>query len=367
MYQYAARKECPISSPVYQFGRGKYLLNGHPTTHVIKMNFAGSGNLAWNKKQNLNGYGRTELSKTTSGETCDFNEIYGTAVSSKPNLYRKEKDINEVVFSIAGPQKLGGTLDAGENSIQNNVNIAVNVIKSEIEKINESYKEKSTTPFIHLIIKGHSRGGVAAGFAALALRNVYPPDTSHVSIDLVMYDPVPGPGHNNLYKELNLRKNYGSTETGFLDLKKLNSHTDNSTVVYSLCDQYWYADLFNGFTPQKILGADRVIFTPHNHSCGLNVREDNSRHKQGFRTKNKTFLAADINKLGRGRYFADSNGYLTILQKENWEKTLRPYTGYALFHRGRNQVLKDVITDNPKYKRNGMWPLKCVKNLMGTF
>lgn len=368
MYQYAEKKHTAIQRHVCQLGRGTELMRADANVYVIKVNFAGSGNLTWNKSRNPDGKGRKafeeadrdnpfldahDLEELFGGadalsETEKFDAMYGRKVAGHSEMFRKEKGLSgeaasrETVFSIAGPQKFGGGLDRGDNSIEKNVESALSVITNEINNI----RSHRTTPSrFCIIIKGHSRGGVAAGFTALSLRKIYKHNPL-VRISVTMYDPVPGPGHKSRFDSLSLKTDYPLDSYG--PAMGALEPQDDSTVIYSLCDQHYVADaLAGGFTPQEITGADRTIFTTHNHTCGLD-KQSASGHKQGFQIRGRELLGSDISSLGSGIYIADELGRLTVLGRMNWEQTIRPHMG-SIVHRGRNEVLKRVISSHSGY------------------
>lgn len=402
MYQYAKKEQIPIQRQVCQLGKGKDFMESGNNNYVIKMNFAGSGNYTWNKAKNPDGlsrtafeaidesellkepfYGDTLLEEHTGSphtltETEKFDAMYGNRVSGYSEMYRKEKSLpgeqlnREVVYSISGPQAYRGAFDQGDNSIQKNVDSALKVITSEIDAFQQQHDMQSpqiNVPKFLIIIKGHSRGAVAAGFTALALRHAYSKNP-RVQISVTLYDPVPGPKHKGRYNRLDLKGNCEASD----DLPEMTALEpgDESTLVYSICDQHYLTDLFGGFTPQEVMGADRLIFTQHNHTSGLDQQNLSGEHKQGFQTPGgkKELLGANINALGRGTYMADPSGKLSYLLKADWQSTLRPYSGYTIFHHGRNKVMTNAITRNSKYKRKPIGLFNIIgwtKSKLGSF
>jgi hypothetical protein len=97
-----------------------------------------------------------------------------------------------------------------------------------------------------------------------------------VRVELTQFDPVPGyfsaTGQN---AEIDLTE---GTAGG----------PDETTLIYSVASGYGI-----GFTPQKVLGAKRLIVSQQQHSAGL----DN-----GFIYENQLYKGAALNSLAEGVY-----------------------------------------------------------------
>jgi hypothetical protein len=186
----------------------------------------------------------------------------------------------------AGTKALGGkgALDAGTNTIADLHTEAVNLV-SDIVKFHGKDKQGKERP-LHVFIRAHSRGAVAGGQVATSIKAACGDATK---VEVVDFDPVPGPEMLSNKKRKSGDKNY--TE---MDL----SAVDESTVVYSIASGYAKKYLTDGlFTPQKILGAKRVIISQQNHSAGL---------LNGVVYEGKRYKGSAINSLPEG-VFVDPN------------------------------------------------------------
>lgn len=105
---------------------------------------------------------------------------------------------------------------------------------------------------MYILVKGHSRGGVAASIFANWLKDESSKEDSKViRIELTLLDPVPGPLHFGKFNDI-------------------TTSATQSTVIYSLTAD---RDLVHkiGFTPQIIRSADRIILTTEGHDCGTGI------------------------------------------------------------------------------------------------
>ncbi|MGH2717032.1 MAG: hypothetical protein ACRDJU_00425, partial [Actinomycetota bacterium] len=125
-----------------------------------------------------------------------------------------------------------------------------------------------------VLIRAHSRGAVAAPRVAKALRDFTAAKGIPVTLELVLFDPVPGPFH------------YG--EDTSIELQGLSEFT----LVYSVATGYPY-----GFTPQRVFGAQRIIVSAQDHTAGLTA---------GFRFNREVYNGSRLNSLPAGVYI-DTN------------------------------------------------------------
>jgi hypothetical protein len=168
------------------------------------------------------------------------------------NMETKDSDIKQLHWfrpekkehSIAGPQAGGGVSDTGPNSIANNIPLGIKLMENAVST---AVLDGENPANIVILIKAHSRNAVAASQISKGLtvnfERRYP--GHRPAIEVVMFDPVPGPGHSG---EL------VNTDVGFVS---------NSTLVYSLHTQHPV-----GFTPQKVTGAKRLIISRQDHGVG---------------------------------------------------------------------------------------------------
>jgi len=195
-----------------------------------------------------------------------------------PTTHVKKKN-EKFTWTVSGPggpltkggSVLGGASDTGSNSIANNKTIVPRYILENIE-VYEQQSVLAAKPIL-ILIKAHSRNAVAGTQIANMVRSA----TRHkhnIKIELVAFDPVPGPDHEGRDVAVDI------------------SSIPSSTVVYSMATQYPV-----GFTPQKVFGAKRIIISRQNHSVGLIA---------GFRYGGKVYKGSQLNSLPTG-IFIDSN------------------------------------------------------------
>ncbi len=238
-------------SHVVQKGRVKDLKAlGNSYARVIKVIMAGSGNDAISEGE-------------AKGERFDKDQ--------EPTAWKVE-DHRKTKLSVAGPgapsskgfaRYLLGTSDTGSNSIENNVRFVIDTLETLIKS------EASNEPIL-LLIKAHSRNAVSA----TKIANFVQGKDERVRVEVVLFDPVPGPFH------------YGASVLNDV------SAIPESTLVCSVATQYPL-----GFTPQQVLGAKRMIISRQHHGGGLS---------KGYRYNGVQYKGSRINSLPEGLY-ADPN------------------------------------------------------------
>jgi hypothetical protein len=162
-----------------------------------------------------------------------------------------------------GSSWLGGLRDMGSNSIANLAQeVPEAVLKAALEISGPSGKG------LAILIKAHSRGAVAASRVVKAVREKLP----EALIEVVLYDPVPGPLHEGEDVQIDLA-----------------GAADEFTLIYSVASGYG-----QGFDPQYVFGAKRIIISQQGHSAGLAA---------GFKHEDKIYKGSNINSLPPGVYF----------------------------------------------------------------
>jgi hypothetical protein len=176
-----------------------------------------------------------------------------------------------------------GVLDRGSNSIA----ALVGEAPKQIDTIVQQYLKGNPAKPIVILIKAHSRGSVAADQVAAIVKEKYA--GKNVKVEVSLADPVPGPGNpEDMAPELDEFQQNPARE---IDMSAM----DESTVVYSVSSGYGY-----GFTPQRVLGAKRIIISKQNHSAGL---------AEGFVYKGVRYKGLSLNNLAEGIYIdANDNG-----------------------------------------------------------
>ena len=328
----------------------QYIAAGHD---VIQFDIAGSGYDQFKKeyegyggKKEYDGNGtydtyQKKLDKdgyVWMGEKTYDSKYEGKAVKAKKTRY-----------SIAGPGALNMNAfsDYSIQEIRKRIrNIGSRALGEIFSKWKEQERNKQTPLYkpIHIMLRGHSRGGVAASHGAMMLKywvqNIYPEYLQYVKFDLIQYDPVPGSdveileGKSDAMERFEV-KNYqgvhkGSFEIGGEKMAPLDK-TSGTTVVYSMVNQ---PDAIHKylFAPQEVLHAKRLILTPFNHDTGLDIEHVDNSQKDGEQEKahamtyfdaktNKAYRNSGLNELPGGVYIMDENQVMvkvdTLAQLKN--------------------------------------------------
>lgn len=231
------------------------------------------------------------------------------------NDWLKSK-IHQIEFTIPGPQDIGGVLDTGEFSIIRNIVNGYSVLENEINKhLGEGNK-------IHVSVKGHSRGGVAANIVLNEIVNQFG-NKSNVEFSSVAFDPVPGnPEVSNMgfFNFFGVSKNHRPFEEQYHEINLNN--TKNSAVIYTLKSGYETLGLVSkkayvDFQPQKIFNSKVTIISEINsndvhgvkgHGVGTQLveKDENSGkfHKRYFHFEGKSYSQGNLWQLPAGLYWA---------------------------------------------------------------
>lgn len=156
--------------------------------------------------------------------------------------------------NVKNPTASKGTFDSGKYSINSTVKLCEKIIKFLIEKLNKKFGK------IYLRIKGHSRGGTEG---SILRKNLTPflNKFKNVTTSTLSLDSVPG-ADSAIGRTVKYDKN--NTDDNFRDVIVVSVNPNRS----------W------GFVPQRIIGADVVVFTSLGHSVGTdNVYYDKDREK----------------------------------------------------------------------------------------
>jgi hypothetical protein len=220
----------------------------------VKLAVGGSGDAAWRTHCDIKGVLTDEGLKATKEQVGKAKTVYYTGN-------------REHTWNFAGPggpgseTVLGGMSDTGSNSIANLVENAAGVVANAVLDALQGEQRP-----IVILIKGHSRGAVAAGHIADKLKEVFP----SARVELTQVDPVPGPMQSDANQQI---------DVGALD---------ESTVVYGV-----YSGHGVSFTPQKVLGAKRIIISQQAHGVGV---------QNGFVHGGRLFKGSSLNSLTPGVY-----------------------------------------------------------------
>jgi hypothetical protein len=261
------------------------------------------------------------------------------------NDWLKSK-IHQIEFTIPGPQDIGGVLDTGEFSIIRNIVNGYSVLENEINK----YLGKGK---IHVSVKGHSRGGVAANIVLNEIVNQFG-NNSNVEFSSVAFDPVPG---NDIVSNMGFFNFFGTSKNHqpFKDqYREINlNNTKNSAVIYTLKSGYEtlgpvskkaYVD----FQPQKIFNSKVTIISEINsknvhgvtgHGVGTQLVEKDGNsgkfHKRYFHFEGKSYSQGNLWQLPAGLYWVGDD---FNLHKMDGDKN-------RSFTEGKLKFIKDSDSD----------------------
>ena len=231
------------------------------------------------------------------------------------NDWLKSK-IHQIEFTIPGPQDQNGVLDKGQFSIIRNIVNGYYVLENEINK----YLDKGDK--IHVSIKGHSRGGVAANIVLNEIVNQFG-SNSNVEFSSVAFDPVLGNSEVSNMCFFNLSgvsKNHQTFKEQYREIDLNN--TKNSAVIYTLKSGYETLGLVSkkayvDFQPQKIFNSKVTIISEINsknvhgvtgHGVGTQLVEKDGNsgkfHKRYFHFEGKSYSQGNLWQLPAGLYWA---------------------------------------------------------------
>lgn len=270
-------------------------------------------------------------------------------------------------YNMAGPTLFNG----GDYSLENLEEYAL-ALGSEwlapklkaIEKQVGNGDVPEGTKKLHVMLQGHSRGGVAASMAAMRL-NKWLHDhfedkiANLVQFDIIQYDPVPGKFSRTGIREV---ADLGTDEyydaKGRLTTNKAEARyrslgeQQNSTLIYCLRT---FRDHF--FTPQQIRGAKRIILTVRDHNTiqsheltkASNKATELKKHRSPFVNleDQKAYRGSAINEMGEGLYFADNNNVLHRVRNlvEYRDMCDRILTREASNHQAKRQDILDSVAE----------------------
>lgn len=298
--------------------------------YVLKLNVAGSGDKGWrkyDKNKDLDLVG--DIWKTTNGKSKnkatgnEMSEAYGQKEGKDKHVFGKYKNVyfsadeinsktvlvdkrhNKATISVAGPLGFWGASDTGSYSIQNNVNRCYELARKKVYK---AMNKNSGRP-IYVLIKGHSRSGVAVSQIAIKLAHEFQ-NNDNVNINVMQRDPVPGPFHFGVDSEVDYEKGFGENN----QTRALQRLT--STVVYSMNTEH---NMF--FTPQSVLNANRIILVKWQHEVGLNK-------SRGFKFGGTDLHGSSLMMLPKGVYMqtndaSDDNAELKKFNASDCDKIVR--------------------------------------------
>jgi len=257
---------------------------------------------------------------------------------------------NKTKISMSGPQGLGGISNSGDYSIENLRVYMLQLGSQYLKNIFDNWIENNSTPKeVHILIKGHSRGGVASVEGAMMIKHWvsenYPEYENFVKFDLTQYDPVPGTGSRT---DTHVKADHLSTETITDDGHKMKPLGDSAetTVVYSIHSNH---NVF--FIPQQVEGAKRIILTPFTHDVGLDASEETvaengalQSHRAAYTnaTDGEVYRSSGFADLGRGVYIVDENNTLVRFDNYGQVESVLQKVQLSGKQAERHQIMLDV-------------------------
>jgi hypothetical protein len=259
-------------------------------------------------------------------------------------------------INLAGPLALNGLMNEGEYSIQNLRQYILTMGKDYLTGIFDNWESLQDCRNIPIILKGHSRGAVAAAEGAMMLKQWvaenYPQYLPYVKFELVQYDPVPGFGSRFGVNEEFDHSGQTEYEKSGDKMRALGEGAE-TTVVYSL-----HTEHSSFFTPQAVKGAKRVILTPFKHGVGLDQIDQTAVRQRGETTATRqshgasytsaqsgeVYRGSGISELGEGVYIVDESN--TLIQFHNIDEAravIRSVLSRTSGQEDRHKVVMNVV------------------------
>lgn len=254
-----------------------------------------------------------------------MDKLYGKRIvrnGQEEKFIRKKVVDGKVRYSLPGP----GSFDSSDKTRSMDA-LRHNTLEFAQEYLTErfqAFKSGAEKPKpINLLLKGHSRGGVAIGEAMQMIQawvqKEHPEYEELVKYDLIQLDPVPGTGNMREHKELNLTEDSVTDKLGTAERANTKFRQNvRSTVFYSInTNEDVKHNLF--FSPQTVIGANRVILCPTSHTLHLasvdNTQEGNlSKVGFTFAGNGELYRGSGINDLEDGVYVMDESATLVKIK-----------------------------------------------------
>ena len=286
--------------------------------YVTKYNAAAK----YNREQIKKNYGESVTLVDKKGKKKTFEHI------RRKDEVNSETEAVKTRYTFAGPTLLNGGDYQMENLEEYALALGSAWLAPKLKKIADLAGDGEVPADVkplHVMLQGHSRGGVAASMAAMRLNKwLYDHFDEKIAklviFDTIQYDPVPGKFSRTGIREVaDLGTEQYYDKNGNVTANKAEAkyrslgEQQNSTVVYCLrtFKDHW-------FTPQQIRGTKRIIFTVRDHNAifshetnkkfGSDVKEHRSPYIDV--EKNKAFRGSAVNQMDEGIYFADGNNVL---------------------------------------------------------
>ena len=356
------------------YARGTKLVN--EGVHVLEFDIAGTG--FRHPRKDYKGLKANKSIKETSQKyrkaVAEYGEGYQVVDEKgtrKKHVHSKTKvkeitvdgttrTIQKTRITMAGSLASMG-LDGGDYSMKKNAEGILFLGKQYIQDRVREAKEANREPEpIRIMLKGHSKGGVAIKEGAEMLNYWLHYESGYdqklidkVSFEISQYDPVAGLDAN---RGLNEKGDYYARESmlthGEHKLKPLGDKGE-TTVFYGI--QTNRPNLL--FHPQQIKGAKRIIINPLEHSSGFqgyDKTQVSSENQQRLGNKfaytdaktGHTYRGSSINELPEGVYYMDEmNHLIRAKSSREVERFIDQVTRRAGKQNTRHNVIKEASRD----------------------
>ncbi len=278
-----------------------------------------------------------------------------------------EKGSTKTRYTFAGPNIINGGDYQLDNLEEYVLALGSEWLGPKLQAIADSVGQgpvPADTKKLHVMLQGHSRGGVAASMAAMRL-NKWLHDhfedkiAKLVTFDIIQYDPVPGKfSRTGIREQADLGTNEyydkkGNVTTNMDDAKYLSlGEQQNSTLIYCLRT---FKNHF--FTPQQVFGAKRIILTVRDHNTIFSHEKttkkknvnDTKKHRSPFlNLENQTaYRGSSVNEMDEGLYFADEENVLHKVNSLEEYRNMRNnlLRGAAMSHQEKRQNILDSVAE----------------------
>lgn len=288
----------------------------------------GIRSLFWSKEELKTIRDSEQLKKRDETIEKNLQREYGQKAEIGKKKYdhiRVKKGEHKTRISMAGPLMLKGALNLGEYDIEHLRENMMEMGTEYLKNIFLKWDKQGEDPHnIAILIRGHSRGGVAASEGAMMIKywlnQNYPEYEQYVKFELTQMDPVLGYGsRHGINEEVNHngRKIIEEKKDKMMPL----GESQDTTVVYSLRTNHGI-----GFAPQAVKGAKRVILMAEKHDVGMNMTDSNAtvdeNGEEEYKLHRSTYTDAQtmeayrgsaLNELAEGIYMTDEQNNLIRL------------------------------------------------------
>ncbi len=380
----------------------KYIDQGH---NVIEFDVAGSGFDQFRKEhEGIHGMVKDDkgnMYEALQNKMDDKGYLWKGEKSYQKEYNGEQVTCNKTRYSLAGPWMLNNN-KLSDYSIQATRKRIRDIGASMLERTFSEWRRKEEEGKkviyqpVDIMLRGHSRGGVAASHGAMMLKywvqQNYPEYMEYVHFDLIQYDPVPGydvefmEGKSDAMERFDVKNYQGINKGSFtIDGEKMVPLEDISgtTVIYSMVNQD-DAKHKMLFSPQEVLHARRLILMPFTHDIGLDLRhidtsqvnEGNDKaHAMAFydEKSKKVYRSSGLNELDDGVYVVDENHVMVKVDSLAQLKNILMRTMPDTYKTRRERILRAAASvfgekseENPysaiDYKRTSKLCEKIIKD-----